>query len=147
MGELSKTARASMVQSPKEKKTEETPEQAIKAIRNNLVAGLWVGDNSRVVKLLDAYDKFREDLIYSVVVEEVKKLESGHSIKITKVHDEISIEPADAIIEQMIEPTITDIEARQGCGVVTAEIPAQEEDPHHMVDFGHDTVHTEAAGA
>src|SRR5579859_6755352 len=51
----SKTARASAVRVVKEVHIE-TPEEAIKAIRDNRAAGLFIGDMSRVDKLLQAYD-------------------------------------------------------------------------------------------
>lgn len=51
----SKTARASQVKTVKEVKVEGT-EDAIKAIRDNRAAGLFIGDMSRVDKLLQAYD-------------------------------------------------------------------------------------------
>ncbi len=56
MAELSKTARASMGKVKKEIHVE-TTEEAIKAIRDNRVAGLFIGDMSRVDKLLAAYDQ------------------------------------------------------------------------------------------
>lgn len=51
----SKTARASAVRVVKEKHVE-TQAEAIKALRDNLAAGLFVGDNSRIKHLLEAYD-------------------------------------------------------------------------------------------
>jgi hypothetical protein len=140
VGELSKTAKASMVQVPKEKKAEESTEEAIRQIRIERQAGIWPS-TSRIDKLLAAYDKFREDLIYGVVVEEVKKLEDGHSIKITKVHDEISVEP----VTEMLG--VEDFAAFSPANVVMAELSSQEEDPHHMVDFGHHTTHSVSEGA
>lgn len=56
MTELSKTARASMGKQYKEVHVE-TTEQAIRAIRINREAGLFIGDMSRVDKLLAAYDE------------------------------------------------------------------------------------------
>ena len=56
MAELSKTARASMGRSMKEVHVE-TTEEAIKAIRDNRAGNLFIGDMSRVDKLLEAFDK------------------------------------------------------------------------------------------
>ena len=81
--------------------------------------------------------ELKDKLIESV---DISTFESGKSYRVTRVHDEISIEPIeDAIIEQMIEPLCP--------GVVMAEIRAQEEDPHHLVDFGHHNTHPVAEGA
>jgi hypothetical protein len=55
MPELSKTARASLGKVVKEVHVE-TIEEAIKAIRSNREAKLFIGDMSRVDKLLVAYD-------------------------------------------------------------------------------------------
>jgi precorrin-6B methylase 2 len=52
----SKTARASAVRVVKEVHIESV-EEAIKAIRVNRAAGLFIGDMSRVDKLLQAYDE------------------------------------------------------------------------------------------
>lgn len=57
----SKTARASAVRVVK-KVHVETTEEAIKAIRDNRAAGLFVGDMSRVDKLLQAYDTAVADI-------------------------------------------------------------------------------------
>jgi hypothetical protein len=56
MAELSKTARSSMGRVVKEVHVE-TTEEAIHQIRLNRAAGLFIGDMSRVDKLLIAYDK------------------------------------------------------------------------------------------
>lgn len=61
MAELSKTARASMGKQVKEVHVE-TTEEAIKAIRVNREAGLFVGDMSRVDKLLAEYDRVLTEL-------------------------------------------------------------------------------------
>lgn len=52
----SKTARASMVKEVKEKPKEESTEEAIRQLRLNLAAGLWVTPD-RIKALLAAYDK------------------------------------------------------------------------------------------
>lgn len=57
----SKTARASAVKVVKEVHVE-TTEEAIKAIRDNRAAGLFIGDMSRVDKLLQAYDSVLADI-------------------------------------------------------------------------------------
>lgn len=56
MAEMSKTAKASMVKAPKEKKVEESTEEAIRQIRIDRQAGLAVLRFDRVDKLLAAYD-------------------------------------------------------------------------------------------
>lgn len=56
MSELSKTARASMGKVVKETHVE-TTEEAIRALRINREAGLFIGDMSRVDKLLARYDE------------------------------------------------------------------------------------------
>lgn len=56
MTELSKTARQSMGKAVKEVHVE-TAEEAIHAIRVNRAASLFVGDMSRIDKLLEAFDK------------------------------------------------------------------------------------------
>jgi len=56
VSKISKTARSSSVVDVKQKH-EETTDEAIKAVRDNLAAGLFVGDMSRVRKLLAAYDE------------------------------------------------------------------------------------------
>lgn len=57
----SKTARASQVRVVKEVHVE-TTEEAIKAIRDNRAAGLFIGDMSRVDKLLQAHDAAIADI-------------------------------------------------------------------------------------
>jgi len=59
MAELSKTARASLGKVSKEVHVE-TTEEAIRAIRVNREASLFIGDMSRVDKLLAAYDELRK---------------------------------------------------------------------------------------
>lgn len=117
MAELSKTARASMGKVVKEVKVE-TIDEAIKAIRDNRAAGLFIGDMSRIDKLLadrDALLKLTDRLIKEN--DELKQ-------RVVKIED-------DTIIEQ----------------IAMSEIPAQEHDEHHMVDFGHHTTHPIAEGA
>jgi hypothetical protein len=87
MGELSKTAKASMVKEVK--KTEvETPEQSIKKLRADLAAALYVPSH-RIKALLDAYDKSREQI---QVDSWVRLLESGKSYRVTLVHDEVTVQ-------------------------------------------------------
>jgi hypothetical protein len=64
MPELSKTARASLGKVVKEVHVE-TTEEAIKAIRSNREAKLFVGDMSRVDKLLAAYDALRTEAAFA----------------------------------------------------------------------------------
>lgn len=157
MAELSKTAKQSMVREVKEVRVE-TPEESIRQLRLNLAAGLYVTPD-RIKVLLAAYDQVREQVLESSWT---TTLEEGKSYRITRVHDEISVESIEegtqkflspAIIEQMIEPSPGQSFEAGVAMVLTPErlamasIPAQEEDPHHLVDFGHHTVHTEAAGA
>ncbi len=59
MAELSKTARASMGRVVKETHIE-TTEEAIKAIQDNRIGGLFIGDMSRVDKLLAAYKAVKD---------------------------------------------------------------------------------------
>ncbi len=61
MSELNKTARASLGKVKKEDRVE-TTEEAIKAIRDNRAAKLFIGDMSRVDKLLAAYDQAVKEL-------------------------------------------------------------------------------------
>ena len=58
----SKTARASAVKATKEVHVE-TTEEAITAIRNNREGGLFIGDMSRVDKLLAEYDAVYASLV------------------------------------------------------------------------------------
>ena len=67
---VSKTAKASMGKQYKEVHVE-TTEQAIRAIRINREAGLFIGDMSRVDKLLAAYDKLMAEVCPSVVLADI----------------------------------------------------------------------------
>ena len=62
MAELSKTARASMGRVLKEVHVE-TAEEAIKAIRDNRAGDLFIGDMSRVDKLLTRYDEAVQEIV------------------------------------------------------------------------------------
>lgn len=91
MAEISKTAKASMVREVKEVRVE-TPEESIRQLRLNLVAGLYVTPD-RIRVLLSAYDQAREQLLESSWT---STLESGKSYQVTRVHDEISVEELEA---------------------------------------------------
>ena len=66
MAELSKTAKASMVKSPKKETAVESNEEAIRQIRTDRAGKLFVTRMDRVDKLLAAYDA----LISKVAVRE-----------------------------------------------------------------------------
>jgi hypothetical protein len=146
MAELSKTARASLGKQVKEVHVE-TTEEAIKAIRDNRAAGLFVGDMSRVDKLLAAYDKLQAEmkvlaeagtaLIKNMIPEAIVLLEDT---PVGKTFDHSQCPNPGVCLS---DPTglIHDT------AVVMATIPAQEHDEHHLVDFGHDNTHPIAEGA
>lgn len=69
MAEISKTAKASMGKQHKEVHVE-TTEQAIHAIRVNRQGGLFIGDMSRVDKLLQAYDEAIAEIKILTIVPE-----------------------------------------------------------------------------
>jgi hypothetical protein len=90
MGEISKTAKASIVKEIK--KTEiETPEQSIKKLRLDLDAALYVPSH-RIRVLLNAYDAVIEKLAASSWVD---VLENGRSYRVTLVQDEVTVEEID----------------------------------------------------
>ncbi len=120
MAELSKTAKASMVQAPKEKKAEESTEEAIRQIRIERQAGIWPS-TSRIDKLLAAYD----------ALVAVSRQPSAERV-------------AEVLTKQNFATPIEEILSERT--LVMAELPAQEEDPYHLVDFGHHTIHPRAEG-
>jgi len=216
MAELSKTAKASMIQETKKEVKIETEAEAIRQIRIDRLANLSILREDRIDKLLAAYDRDHAAVLHltnstsgllkrAEAAEEAVirlktqlmecswtgTLEEGKSYQVTRVHDEISIiEDArkemqtfipvlrklvknpeflrgieaegyrinvdeinrtceelgfDPIIEQMIEPKPpADLDFSH---IDLAEIPAQAEDEHHMVDFGHDVTHPHPEGA
>ena len=120
MTELSKTARASMGKAEKKEVVVETQEEAIRQLRLNLDAGLWVTPD-RIRALLTAYDKL---VLENTVV----------SSKAGKLQSEL-----DTIITGCDSETIVALDKIQ-----MAEIPNHELD---HTDFGHDITHPIAEGA
>lgn len=84
---LSKTAKASMVKEVKQVRTE-TPEEALRQLRLNLDAGLFVTPD-RIRILLSAYDAAKAEIIQQA---RAGALVDGKSYRVTRVHDEISLE-------------------------------------------------------
>lgn len=137
MTELSKTARASQVKEVKEKHVE-TTEEAIRQLRLERVAHIWPNPQ-RIDALLTAYD------------EAIAKLEA---------HDEMT-KSLPYVLKLISDPSFVSVVESAGykinvtnsvkqaieSSVVMAEIPAQEHDEHHLVDFGHHTTHPVAEGA
>jgi hypothetical protein len=134
MTELSKTARASLGKQIKEVHVE-TTEEAIKAIRVNREAGLFIGDMSRVDKLLAAYDRelsavatlapatagllkraeIAEETVVNLRTQLLDSswtnlLEEGKSYRVMRVHDEVSVEPLEFIKPN---PPVLDPEIRK----------------------------------
>jgi len=146
MAELSKTARASQVREVKEVRVE-TPEESIRQLRLNLAAGLYVTPD-RIRVLLGAYDaqiealgvlKQADDIAMREMELKIKNLEDTLDYGQQAYNALMEKTTPGTIIEQMIEPLCP--------GVVMAEIPAREEDSHHLVDFGHHNTHSVAEGA
>lgn len=90
MGTLSKTAKASMVKEVKQTAVE-TPEEALRQLRLNLDAGLYVTPQ-RIRTLVEAYDQAREQLMMQLWA---KALVSGKSYRVSLVHDEVAVEEID----------------------------------------------------
>jgi len=157
MPELSKTAKASMVREPKKEVRVETPEEAIRQLRLNLEAGLYVTPD-RIRMLLQVYDAL--DAAFTAEHEQVLKL-TGDNITLSV---ELNREKgAVTILAEATKGLLKRAEAAEGqlatiitgCDTTTlkaldkiqmAEIPAQHEDEHHLIDFGHNTIHPQAEG-
>lgn len=77
MAELSKTARASMGKVVKEKKAEESVKEAIRQIRIDRQAGLFIVRMDRVDKLLAAYDELEADARLASEEPEVESVEDS----------------------------------------------------------------------
>ncbi len=131
MAEMSKTARASMGKVEKKEKVVETPEESIRQLRLNLDAGLYVTPD-RIRVLLTAYDQRGEEL--------------QAYLKLGKMAQDMNTISRAWNGQDMVVST-TEIEAAQGRGPIMAEIPAQEHDEHHLVDFGHHNTHSHHEGA
>ena len=108
---VSKTAKASMGKQYKEVHVE-TTEEAIHAIRVNRAGDLFIGDMSRVDKLLAAYDGLLAEIKGLIKAVENTPLPEEYVNSELKSPEELDV-----------------IHARM------AEIPAQEEDPGHLEDF------------
>ncbi len=138
MPELSKTAKASTVKAVKEVVVE-TPEEAIRQIRWERQAHIWPRTD-RIDKLLAAYDKllFANGELTKALNEETSKV-------LTLQADQNKIREYDALKSE----GLSDHEARETIwpALQMATIPAQEEDEHHLVDFGHDNRHSHPEGA
>lgn len=169
MTELSKTARASTVKEKKER-VEESVEEAIRQLRLNLGAGLYI-TSDRIRKLLECYDSvviaFRgTTILLETQIDRVKALEQAVIMRDQELEElrtqgndlvaalpvmiQTGIEMANEAVKIgpiEYEP-VTTIEHREdGTHVVMAELPAQEHDEHHLVDFGHHTIHEHKEGA
>jgi len=154
MAELSKTAKASMIQETKKEVKIETEAEAIRQIRIDRLANLSILREDRIDKLLAAYDRDHAAVLHlanstagllkrAEAAEEAvmefawaNMLESGKSYRVMRIHDEISVEPIeDTIIEQMIEPT------------PPADLDFSHIDMATIPDFGHDVTHPHPEGA
>jgi hypothetical protein len=89
MAELSKTARASMGKAVKEVHVE-TVEEAIRAIRLNRDAKGFIGDMSRIDRLLEAFDREREavKLLAESTAALLKRAETAEAT-VTSLQDEV----------------------------------------------------------
>jgi|SRR5579864_188668 len=164
MAELSKTARQSMGKVEKKEAVAESLEEAIRQLRLNLDAKLYVTPD-RIRALLTAYDAL--DTAFTAEHEQVLKLTGDNialSVELTREKGAVATlaeatsgllkraEAAEAELMTMADAAVGMIEAIIPEAIVPldsikmAEIPAQHEDEHHMVDFGHDTIHSQAEG-
>jgi hypothetical protein len=167
MSELSKTARASMGRQVKEVHVE-TTEEAIKAIRDNRVAKLFIGDMSRVDKLLKALDDCTNELVISdekriraedqLAETEQKLLDVSSAydavkdeLEVTKkelanrIHSELDASERARKAENALDDADdTLLNARAEPVLVMASIPNGELE---HADFGHDNTHSHHEGA
>lgn len=136
MAEVSKTARASMVQAPQEKRAEETTEEAIRQIRLERAAGIWPS-TSRIDKLLVAFDRERAAVaeLAPACAGLLKRAETAEAK--LRAYEELS-KSTELIVKHPEILTVT---------MKDPEFDHPHEDEHHMVDFGHHTVHPTDAGA
>jgi hypothetical protein len=160
MAELSKTARASMGKVEKKEVVVESLEESIRQIRIDREAKLFVVRMDRIDNLLAAFDREREavkmlaestsGLLKRAEIAEAALLQANYELreylKLGKIAEDLN-KISQAFNGQDIMVSATEIEAAQGCGPIMAEIPAQEHDEHHLVDFGHHTTHTHHEGA
>lgn len=151
MPELSKTARASMGKEVKKEKAEETVEEAIRQLRLNLQAKLYITPE-RIQKLLEAYDSlittFRGTTILLATqtdrvraLEQTVLLQNQELEKYLELGRQVQTEPSVAVgVDLGFAPP----------AVVVMKDPAFDhphEDEHHLVDFGHNTTHSKPEGA
>jgi hypothetical protein len=149
----SKTARASAVRTIKEVHVE-TTEEAIKAIRDNRAGGLFIGDMSRVDKLLKALDDCTNELVISdqkllnvsSAYDAVKdELEATKKELANRIHTELAASErarkAEAALDNADD---TLLEVLSAPSVVMASIPNHELE---HADFGHDNTHSHHEGA
>jgi hypothetical protein len=142
MAELSKTAKQSMVRETKEVRVE-TPEESIRQLRLNLDAKLYVTPD-RIRVLLTTYDAL--DAAFTAEHEQVLKLTGDNitlSVALHQAQAELKVmaEAAVGLVKAIIPEAVVPVDSIQ-----MAELPAQEHDEHHMIDFGHDTIHSQAEG-
>jgi hypothetical protein len=147
MAELSKTARASQIrETPKEVRVE-TTEEAIRQIRIDREAKLFVTRMDRIDKLLGAFEEAdleRIDVSSTLAeINNVLELRDGESA-VARIKALLNAEAREELRKSL--PILK--EAMENSEfLVMAEISAQEHDEHHLVDFGHSTVHDHHEGA